>query len=89
MSSATLQLLQFENLLFCDTAMGVNHNDRILENGTVATVAVARGVSNSVEAPFWLRLRFALGGGPGARVERTYSEPTLVGFQILIRHKET
>ncbi len=59
------------------------------KKGTVATVAVAWGVSNPVEAPFWLRLRFALGGGPGARVERTYSEPTPAGFQILIRLKQT
>ena len=64
--------------------MGVNHNDRILENGTVAIVAVARGVSNPIEAAFGVRLRFALGGRPRARVERTYSEPTPVGFQTLI-----
>ena len=86
MADATLQLLQFENLLFV-IQHGVNHNDRFLRNGTVATVAVARGVSNPIGAPFGVRLRFALVGGTRAKVERTYSEPTPLGFQILICHK--
>ena len=30
-----------------------NLDDRFGVNGTVATVAVARGVSNPVEEPFW------------------------------------
>ena len=38
---ATLRLLQFENHLL-RTAMGGNPDDRFGENGTVATVAVAR-----------------------------------------------
>ena len=63
-----------------DTALGIDTNDRFGMNGTVATVAVARGISNPIEATIWIRLRFALGGGPRAKVERTYSEPTTVDF---------
>ena len=73
--------------LYWDIATVVNTNDRLGVNGTVATVAVARGISNPNEAPFGVRLRFALVGGPSAKVGRTYSEPTSVGFQILICHK--
>ena len=64
--------------------MGVNTNDRFGVNGTVATVAVARGVSNPAEEAIRVRLRFAPGGGPRAKVERTYSEPTSVDFRLLI-----
>ena len=64
----------------------VNTNDRLGVNGTVATVAVALGVPNPIEAPFGVRLRFALGGGPRAKVERTYSEPTTLGSQRITRH---
>ena len=69
---------------FWGIATVVNTNDRLGVNSTVATVAVARGVSNPNEDPFGVRLGFALGGGPRAKVERTYSEPTSVFFQILI-----
>ncbi len=72
---------------FWGASTEVNTNDRLGVNGTVATVAVARGVSNPIETPFGVCLRFALVGGTRAKVERTYSEPTPVGFQILICHK--
>ena len=62
-------------------------NDRLLEKRTVATVAVARGDSNPVVVTFWVRRGFAQGGGPKAKEERTYSDPTSVGVQILICHK--
>ena len=64
--------------------MGANTNDRFRVNGTVATVAVARGVSNPAEEAIRVRLRFAPGGGHRAKVERTYSEPTSVDFRLLI-----
>ena len=73
--------------LYWDIATVVNTNDRLGVNGTVATVAVAREVSNPIETPFGVRLRFALVGGTRSKVERTYTEPTPVGFQILICHK--
>ena len=48
----------------------VNTNDQLGVNGTVA---VARGVSNPIEAPFGVHLRFALGGGLSANLQRTYT----------------
>ena len=72
---------------YWDIATVVNTNDRLGVNGTVATVAVARGVSNPIETPFGVCPRFALVGGTRAKVERTYSEPTPLGFQRLIWHK--
>ena len=71
---------------FWGASTEVNTNDRLGVNGTVATVAVAREVPNPIESPFGVHLRFALGGGPRAKVERTYSEPTPVGFHMLICH---
>ena len=41
-----------------------NPNDRFEVNGTVATVAVAPGVSNPVEEPFWGRCGAAYGSEP-------------------------
>ena len=41
-----------------------NPNDRFGVNGTVATVAVARGVSNPVEESFWGRCGIAYGSEP-------------------------
>ena len=49
MAGATLQLLQFENLLIFVYCNEEFPNDQFVVNGTVATVAVARGVSNPVE----------------------------------------
>ena len=43
-------------------------------NGTVATVAVARGVSNPVEEPFWGRCGVVRRSEPRAKVERRQSE---------------
>ena len=79
-----LQLLQFENLLFCRAAIGGPPNDRLVVYGTVATVAVARSVSKPVEAPFGVRLRFALVGEPTAKVERTYSG-TFSAFFLIVQ----
>lgn len=62
--------------IFWSTATEVNTNDRLGVNGTVATVAVARGVPNPHDPPFGVRLRFALVGGTRAKLERTYTEPT-------------
>ena len=70
---ATLRLLQFENNLL-RTAMGGNPDDWFGENGTVATVAVARGVSNPVEEPFWGRCRVVHRSEPRAKLQRRQSE---------------
>ena len=83
---ATLRLLQFENYLF-GYRNGGGSNDRLLEKWTVATVAVARGDTNPVVVTFWVRRGFAQGGGPRAKEERTYSEPTSVGVQTLVSDK--
>ena len=56
---------------FWGTATEVNTNDRLGVNGTVATVAVARGVPNPIAPPLGVRLRFALMGGTRAKLERT------------------
>ena len=69
---------------YWDIATVVNTNDRLGVNGTVATVAVAREVSNPIETPFGVCLRFALVGETRAKVERTYSEPTSVDIRLLI-----
>ena len=70
---ATLRLLQFENHLL-RTAMGGNPDDRFGGNRTVATVAVAGGISNSVEEPFWGRCGVVRRSKPRAKVERRQSE---------------
>ena len=51
-----------------------NPNDRFGVNGTVATVAVARGVSNPVEGPFWGRCEAVHRSEPRAKLQRRQSE---------------
>ena len=51
-----------------------NPNDRLGENGTVATVAVAGGISNPVEEPFWGRCKAVHRSEGRAKAERRQSE---------------
>ncbi len=51
-----------------------NPNDRLGENGTVATVAVAGGISNPIEGPFWGRCGVVRRSEPRAKLQRRQSE---------------